>query len=403
MNREAIGNYIKRGALDGRVVAFGSARGPKIVISNHFESISFEELKESPFCVPRSNPIVGFLSYDHLRDRNYSDSFFYRILKGYEIDFSLGTCRSIGAPSDGLNDLGQQFSQPDDCEKIEKAHSGFALEPLGSDEQYLSNCKKAIEWIRDGRFYQLNLLRYFRLKSANRHSLVSFWLDHAATYGSLLIDQEREIYSFSPERFIEIKSKTGINLLSTFPVKGTRRRGHTLPEDVDLRNQLFTSEKDRAELAMIVDLMRSDLSHVCRRSSISVIDPGSILSFPSIHHLAAEIQGELLEEVTFEMLLHKIFPAGSITGAPKIEVMKAILELEERQRGFFMGSAFYLDGLGQLSSTVMIRTALKLDAEYQYAAGSGIVIKSDPVDEMMEINVKCQVLTGGVNESIVFN
>ena len=103
------------------------------------------------------------------------------------------------------------------------------------------------------------------------------------------------------------------------------------------------------------------------------------------------------------MLLHKIFPAGSITGAPKIEVMKAIYELEKRQRGFFMGSSFYLDELGQFSSTVMIRTALKLNAEYQYAAGSGIVIKSDPIDEMMEINVKCQVLTGGVNESIVFN
>jgi para-aminobenzoate synthetase component 1 len=394
MNSDAIDRFIKEGASNGKMIAYGSARGPKIVISDLFEPIHYQEIGKRGICEPSTNPIIGFLSYDHLKERNYENSFFYKILRGFEIDFEKRVCRPVGEGSHDSSDLVRQFSLKNQKGTVEESSRSFVIDPLATDEQYLINCRKAIEWIKSGRFYQLNLLRYFRLVSAQPADLVSFWVNRAAQYGSLLVDREREIYSFSPERFIEIKIKSGKPLLSTFPIKGTRSRGKTLTQDLQLKNELLTSEKDRAELAMIVDLMRSDLSHVCKRSTVNVIDPGSILTFPSIYHLAAEIQGEMLGQITFDTLFRKTFPAGSITGAPKIEVMKAIYELEQRERNYFMGSAFYIDELGQFSSTVLIRTALKLNTEYQYAAGSGIVIKSDPLEEMEEIRVKCQVLTG---------
>lgn len=394
MNNDAIDRFIKEGASNGRMIAYGSARGPKIVISDSFKPIDYHEVEKRGICEPSISPIIGFLSYDHLKERNYENSFFYKILRGFEIDFEKGVCRPVGEANHDSSDLVRQFSLTNQTDSVEETSRNFAMEPLTSDDQYLFNCRKAIEWIKSGRFYQLNLLRYFRLVSAHRADLVSFWINRAAQFGSLLIDREREIYSFSPERFIEVKLNSGNSLLSTFPIKGTRNRGKTLAEDLQLKHELLTSEKDRAELAMIVDLMRNDLSHVCKRSTVRVLDPGSILTFPSIYHLAAEIQGEMLGKITFGTLFRKTFPAGSITGAPKIEVMKAIYELEQRERNFFMGSAFYIDELGQFSSTVLIRTALKLNTEYQYAAGSGIVIKSDPLEEMEEIRVKCQVLTG---------
>jgi para-aminobenzoate synthetase component 1 len=183
--------------------------------------------------------------------------------------------------------------------------------------------------------------------------------------------------------------------IETRPIKGTAARFEGQPEaDAKAAADLLKSAKDRAELAIIVDLMRNDLYRVGQPGSVSVRSAGELLSVHGVHHLEANVQAQLrLPQSLGDMLAH-ICPGGSITGAPKREVMSAIRAYEGRARGYFMGHAFYLDDHGSFDSSLLIRTLVGSgDGHYEYAAGSGIVIGSDPESERLEIAAKCQVIT----------
>ena len=231
-----------------------------------------------------------------------------------------------------------------------------------------------------------------------RDHFVEHWLVNSGNQGALLIDDDREIFSYSPEQFVVSSNSSPPRRVETFPIKGTRRRSQDPDMDSRLKADLETSPKDRAELSMIIDLMRNDLAQICKKNTVRVDEPGQVYSYPTVHHLVAHVSGEALDDLTLGQIF-SILPAGSITGAPKVEVIAAISELENRKRSFFMGSAFHLNSSGDFKSTVMIRTALKVGDAYQYAAGSGIVVKSVPEDEMAEIYVKCRVLSGDQDDS----
>ena len=145
---------------------------------------------------------------------------------------------------------------------------------------------------------------------------------------------------------------------------------------------------------MIVDLMRNDLARIARRGTVSVPVPGRLVSAPTIHHLEAVVTARLAPGLTLGAFLAAVCPGGSITGAPKREVMTAIRAAEGRPRGYFMGHAFYLDDGGAFDSSILIRTLVKDGRNaYAFAAGSGIVTRSDPHRELAEIDAKCRVVT----------
>lgn len=273
--------------------------------------------------------------------------------------------------------------------------ASFHWLPQSSDSAYLDLAARCLQDIRQGRYYQINILRYFTLKSRCQYF---DWVERLRQYGGpfscMLRLPDLELYSFSPERFFRIEpSACGLKLV-TEPIKGTAPVVADSAHNNHLRANLAQSQKDRAELQMIVDLMRNDLNRICLAQSVKVEDPGTVHSFSNVHHLIARVSGQLAAGLSLGDLFSALCPGGSITGAPKREVMQAIREYEGRERNYFMGNFFlWTPQTGYFDSSILIRTAQRLGpGPTEFAAGSGLVIRSQPEDELAEIKAKCRVV-----------
>nr|WP_283808351.1 anthranilate synthase component I family protein [Lujinxingia litoralis] len=187
--------------------------------------------------------------------------------------------------------------------------------------------------------------------------------------------------SVSPEQFLEVSAE---GIVRTRPIKGTRPRGETPEEDARWAEELVVSEKDRAENVMIVDLMRNDLARVCVPEEVRVSELCGLHSFASVHHLISTVEGRLAPEADALDVFAACFPAGSITGAPKLRAMEWIAEHEASPRGPYTGSMFYWSGHGRFDSNVLIRTATLLGTRALYGAGGAVVADSDPSGEWQE-------------------
>jgi para-aminobenzoate synthetase/4-amino-4-deoxychorismate lyase len=171
------------------------------------------------------------------------------------------------------------------------------------------------------------------------------------------------VVGLSPELFFRIND----NRITVEPMKGTIRRGRTTDEDSRLSESLLKSDKERAENVMIVDLLRNDLGKICRIGSVIVRRLFDVKRFPSLWQMTSTIEGELLEEWTFDTVIRALFPSGSVTGAPKIRAMEHIAHLEQSSRGVYTGAIGYC-AHKRSQFNVAIRTAvvcssdLRLDA-----------------------------------------
>ena len=273
-----------------------------------------------------------------------------------------------------------------------------------SNQTYLEKVRSCLNDIEKGRYYQINLLRYFdiQLKSHDNQDLLQWRLIKkllldAPKRGFILSTQDTFIASFSPETFVSWRPESaGSYKITTHPIKGTRRAS---PEPWE------PSTKDLAELNIIIDLMRNDLNEICETGSVRVDSPGEVHNYGTVDHRVARISGRLKNHLSLNDMFRRILPSGSITGAPKKEVLKAIASLEGRSRGYFMGNAWFFNStLSHLDSTVLIRTINwnKEKNALQYAAGSGLTIASDPRSELEEIHHKCLVIAGA-NTSALAN
>jgi anthranilate/para-aminobenzoate synthase component I len=264
-----------------------------------------------------------------------------------------------------------------------------------SDIQYLDDVSSIKEQIRRGDFYQLNLCR--RLFSENGFGtgeIAQRLLRFGGPFSAWIHDMDFELVSFSPEEFVGIEPSGGKFKAWARPIKGTVQRVHDVAEDQLLREQLIQSPKDRAELTMIIDLMRNDLLRVCNFGSVRVSSAGHLESFENVHHLVGEIEGVLVQNCIMAELIKSLCPSGSITGAPKTAVMKFISNYEKFSRNYFMGNLFLLEpATGRLRSSVLIRTMQKNpNNAYEFLVGSGIVVRSDPELERRELEAKARVV-----------
>ncbi len=275
------------------------------------------------------------------------------------------------------------------------------LEPQGTDDAYLEAVKDALAEIKAGRYYQINLLRYFTPKAAclagpdAREGLLSLLMRNGGPYSAVIDLPDLSVYSFSPERFVAAApTPAGVVRLETFPVKGTAPRHVDREADRNAAEALLASKKDQAELAMIVDLMRNDLGNVAKAGTVRVPTPVELTSHANVHHLSARVEADMAPGVTLGEVLRAVCPGGSITGAPKKEAMTAIAEKEGRPRGYFMGNIFLLDDGGTFDSSILIRTLVRrgAGAPWEFAAGAGLVAHSDPEAERREIAAKCRVV-----------
>lgn len=264
-----------------------------------------------------------------------------------------------------------------------------------TDSQYLEAVRQSLEEIRDGRFYQVNLLRYWEHQGEiPRPYFLRRLRKFAGPFSAYFDLPNLSLVSWSPERFVKIRHEDNKTFIEAEPIKGTRAVVNDEAMDAALVQELKASAKDNAELHMIVDLMRNDLQKLSISGGVKVLDPGSVRSFPNVHHLIARVQGELKSGKKLEDLCRALCPGGSITGAPKREVMDVIQKREERDRGYFMGNIWYKDAFsGRIDSSILIRTAVRQSRHsWEYAAGSGITVKSHAYEELQEVLTKARIV-----------
>jgi len=189
-----------------------------------------------------------------------------------------------------------------------------------------------------------------------------------------------QLLSASPERFF----KTQNNTIKTYPIKGTRKRSLNLKEDKYIANELFYSEKDRAEHLMIVDLLRNDLGQICNFGSVQTRNLYKIETFETVHHMVTEVMGNLKIDVKESTIISKLFPGGSITGAPKERAMEIIDAMEGYNRNFYTGTFGYISSNSDMDMNIAIRTMTIIDNKGIYPVGGGIVWDSNPKAEWEE-------------------
>jgi len=279
--------------------------------------------------------------------------------------------------------------------------------------EYLAAIEVIKERIRRGDTFQTNLTQQLSVELQKDSSPAAIFerlrRDHPAPFSTFIKRTDSTIISASPERFFRVRSphvsKGNARAISTSPIKGTRRRGESITEDERLRNDLLTSEKDRAENTMIVDLLRNDLGRVCEFGSVNVEKLCDLEEHPTLFHLVSTINGELRDDVKFSDILRAVFPCGSITGAPKISTMKIIDEIETADRGLSMGAiGYYLpttwhSSLATCDLSVAIRTMVVRDNVATFNVGGGITIDSDPEKEFDETLLKAKALLNALGHA----
>ena len=263
--------------------------------------------------------------------------------------------------------------------------------------------KAGVERIREsiarGDIFQANLCRrleaplpeeaawplYQRLRAASP-------ADHGAFFH---LGGGRSLLSVSPELYLSVRG----DVVETRPIKGTRPRGANPREDRALARELMESEKDRAELTMIVDVARNDLGRVCDAGSVQVPAHAELSTLPTLHHTVSTVRGRLLPDRGPADLLRASFPPASITGAPKIRAMSILSGEEEVRRGPAMGAFGWISLAGDLELSVAIRTAVCARGKIAYHAGCGIVADSDPELELEESAVKARAFLTALGAS----
>lgn len=266
---------------------------------------------------------------------------------------------------------------------------GPALQSNFSQQEYERVVARAIDYIAAGDVFQVNLSHRFETAMCEPPLTVYERMrqQSPAWFGAYLPCEDHALLCNSPELFLRVEPVAGgRRLVTTRPIKGTRPLGE------GMERALRESEKDQAELNMIVDLERNDLGRVCRIGSVKVTRAREIEAHPTVYHGVATVQGELRDEVGLVDLLRATFPGGSITGAPKIRAMQIIEELEPTRRGAYCGAIGYLGVDGRMEFNIAIRTMVIKGGKAYVQVGGGIVADSVPAEEYQETRVKARAM-----------
>jgi para-aminobenzoate synthetase component 1 len=254
---------------------------------------------------------------------------------------------------------------------------------IESFEDYKRKFNKIQQYIIDGDVYQVNLATKFSTKYSGDPWVFykKFREINKSPYMAYLKFEDYAIISGSPEQFISVNGST----ITSRPIKGTMPRGDDPKKDCDNYEKLSSSEKDKAENLMIVDLIRNDLGKNCDTGSVNVKKLFTIESYPNVHHLVSSIEGQLKKEISPWTAFCDSFPGGSITGAPKKRSIEIISELESFSREVYCGSIFYLSFNKTLNSNIAIRSLIAYDEKLEYFSGGGITKSSTVKSEYNEI------------------
>ncbi len=258
-----------------------------------------------------------------------------------------------------------------------------------SELRYQAGVRAALDYIRQGDIYQVNLARRWRL--ADRDLWAAYEqlaIRSPAPFAAFIEGEDFALASASPELFLRMDGSH----VTTRPIKGTRPRGANQTEDQALAHELLASAKEAAELTMITDLLRNDLGRVCEFGSVRVPELKRLEGFAQVQHLVSTVTGQLRPECGHLGALEACFPGGSVTGAPKVRAMQIIDELEPAGRGPYTGCLGYLGFNRRSQLSIIIRAAFREAHAVSVYGGAGIVADSQPESEHAEVLDKVRVL-----------
>lgn len=266
---------------------------------------------------------------------------------------------------------------------------------LTERESFMAQVEKTKEYIRAGDIFQLVLSQRVKRKT---------WVDSVAIYRTLrmlnpspytfLLDfGDYQLVGSSPEMLVQLSGRRA----ATCPIAGTRKRSGELTVDRDAEKDMLADPKERAEHLMLVDLGRNDLGQVCEYGSVHVPRYMEVEYYSHVMHMVSKVEGRLKPEANAYDLVRAAFPAGTVSGAPKIRAMQLIDELENVPRDFYAGAVGYFGSWGNLDTCIAIRTLMLKDGWVTFQAGAGIVADSDPASEWDETINKLAALRQAVD------
>lgn len=373
---------------------------------NHFKINKIKDLKK--VINDSQNKLFGYISYEAFNDiedilqtkqNSITNNKIHLIDFGLIIEFYHDT-KIIKIFYDNLDLLKKIESWLNKTsKKTKKQISVKNISSNFSDQSYIEAIKNIKKEIAKGEFYQVNLTRKFfgKLDSIyNNHQLLNEFIRltkiSPANYSSFLKIDKKTILSSSPELFIKIDDE---KILSR-PIKGTITRNYNFKKDQKNKEYLANNIKEKAENLMIVDLVRNDLARICQPNSVKVKNLFAINSYSTVHHMSSEIHGTIKKDSTIFDIIKATFPAGSMTGAPKIAAMNNIAKNEKYQRGIYSGAIGFI-GKKNSHLSVVIRTLIIEDDNFEFQVGGAITHDSKPKKELNEIYSKARAINKLLN------
>jgi anthranilate synthase component 1 len=401
---------------DGRVtVETGTARD---VVTEPFLSV-VDRLVRRPVereagAPPFSAGAVGYLSYDavrlfedvptrHRRTSKMPDGLFLVFDAVAAFDHARGVLLLQTPEEDGAGErldlLEGIFRGPEPPPSARRAFSPD-LREVSSRERFLEAVALAKERIAAGDIYQIQISRRWagKLPVDTLDVYRALRRINPSPYHFFLRTREGDVLGASPEMLVRVRGRR----IEARPIAGTYPRGATPEEDRDLERRFREDPKERAEHVMLVDLARNDLGRVCETGSVEVPELFVVEKYSHVQHLVSSVVGRLRPEVSALEALAASFPAGTLTGAPKIRAMELIDELETCRRGLYGGAVGYLDVSGDLDSCIAIRTLVVEEGLARVQAAAGIVADSDPEREARETEIKSRALFRAAEEASAF-
>jgi anthranilate synthase component I len=329
----------------------------------------------------------GVIAFDHVQHRLW-------IVRNIYIDGTGSLRAKYNAAVKEIRRMRELLEAPVAGEKQQNRDKRRSQGPKVSSNvkrsEYLQAVRKAKQYIRAGDIFQVVISQRFSAKTYAAPFDVYRELRalNPSPYLFFLQLNDVAVVGSSPEMLLKVQGKD----VFYRPIAGTRWRGKNEAEDLNLERELLASEKERAEHIMLVDLGRNDLGRVCEYGSIKVEKLMTVERYSHVMHLVSSLKGQLREDVDCFDALMACFPAGTVSGAPKVRAMEIIEELEKTKRGIYAGGILYLDFAGNLDSCIALRTMIIKNGVAHVQAGGGIVADSTPQGEFDESVNKSKAL-----------
>ncbi|KMK76436.1 anthranilate synthase component I [Alkalihalobacillus pseudalcaliphilus] len=417
--KEISGSFVTRNKCEETLLEAAS------FIELYEKTMAYLHVAPSELDLPFKGGAVGYMSYDAIETIEPSLETCYHRHTNY---YQFLICETLIAFNHQENELTIIFHQRIDdnkklqeqyfqsveqvnrvIKKIEEPARPLTLKPTPTFErevsfeqvdsnyqkdQFIADILKIKEYIRAGDIFQAVLSQRFSMdvKSSGIEIYRVLRKVNPSPYLFYLKLDGLEIIGSSPERLVQVQDQH----VEIHPIAGTRKRGNSLEEDQKLSDDLLTDEKERAEHYMLVDLARNDIGRIAKYGSVQIPTLLEIARFSHVMHIISKVCGQLREDVKPLEALMASFPAGTVSGAPKIRAMQILKELEPTRRGIYAGAIGYLGFDGNIDSCIAIRTLVLQEGKASIQAGAGIVADSNPEKEYEETQNKAKALIRAV-------